>query len=51
MHGDDIKAYAVTATRYIIDLQEALDVCDARLAAVREWSGKMEARHGRGKDD
>ena len=51
MHGDDIKAYAVMATRYIIDLQEALDICDAKLQGLREWSSKMGVRHGRGTND
>ena len=47
----DIKQYAVAATRYIIDLQETLDVCNGKLAGLREWSAKMEVRHGRGKND
>ena len=42
----DIKQYAIAATRYIIDLQEVLDVCNHKLAALREWSDRMEARHG-----
>ena len=42
----DIKQYAVAATRYIIDLQESLDVCNGKLAGLREWTDKMEARHG-----
>ena len=47
----DIKQYAVAATRYIIDLQETLDVCNGKLAGLREWSERMEVRHERGKDD
>lgn len=42
----DIKQYAIAATRFIIDLQETLDVCNIKLAALREWSDRMEARHG-----
>lgn len=45
--GDDIKRYAVAATRYIIDLQEKIDVDEAKLNAIKEWCEKMEARHGR----
>lgn len=52
MHGDDIKTYAVAATRYIIDLQEALDICDAKLTGLREWSTKVGGgRHGRSSND
>ena len=47
----DIKQYTVAATRYIIDLQETLDVCNGKLAGLREWSERMEVRHERGKDD
>ena len=51
MHGNDLSFYAVSATRYIIDLQEALEICDAKLGGLREWSSKMGVRHGRGKND
>lgn len=36
MHGD-IKEYAVSATRYIIDLEERLDVCNGQIAGISEF--------------
>ena len=39
-----LRDYAVGATRRLIDYAEALDVCNAQLAAIREWRETMEAR-------
>ena len=38
--GNDIKKFAIAASRYIIDLQEALAIDEAKLTAIREWSIK-----------
>ena len=36
MNGN-IKDYAVAATRYIIDLEEAYDLCAGKIDALNEW--------------
>ena len=37
LHGNDIKDYAVNATRYIIDLEEQLDVCNGKLNGINDF--------------
>ena len=37
----DLKIYAVAATRYIIDLEESIDLCSGKVDAMNTWSMEM----------
>ena len=39
-----IRDYSIAATQYIVELQEQLDICDARLSGVRTWTQVMTGR-------
>ena len=41
MMRGSIRDYAVAATRYIIDLEEAFAVCSGKLAGVSKWRDAM----------
>ena len=43
LHGNDIKDYAVASTRYIIDLEEQLDVCNGKINAISEFYAEQKA--------
>ncbi len=40
MHGN-IRDYAVAATRYIIDLEESLDMCIGQVDGIAKWSAEV----------
>lgn len=40
MFGNSLSDYAVSATRYIIDLEEKFDACDGKIAAIGDFFGK-----------
>lgn len=44
LHGDDIKDYAVASTRYIIDLEEQLDVCNGKINAISEFYAEQKVK-------
>lgn len=44
LHGDDIKDYAVNATRYIIDLEEQLDVCNGKISAISNFYADIKSK-------
>ena len=44
MNGNSLADYAIAATRYIIDLEESFDTCDGKVAAMREFFGKVGER-------
>ena len=44
LHGEDIKEYAVAATRYIIDLEEQLDICNGKITAINQHNVDMKGK-------
>ena len=44
MAANDLRAYALAATRHMVSLNAALDGCNADKAALRAWYARMAAR-------
>lgn len=43
MAANDLRAYALAATRHMVTLNAALDGCNADKAALRAWYARMAA--------
>ena len=42
MHPASVREYATAATRWALDMEEALSACNADKKAIREWCEDME---------
>ena len=42
MHPKSVREYATAATRWALDMEEALAACNADKQAIREWCEAME---------
>ena len=42
MHPQSVREYATAATRWALDMEEALAACNADKQAIREWCEAME---------
>lgn len=44
--SSDLRAYSVAATRYIVELNEAVGLRDAQLDSIRKWYESMQIELG-----
>lgn len=42
MQSRDLRGYSLAVTRHLVDVQHALDLCNADKAALRQWVREAE---------